>query len=521
MIKRSSDEGGFTLVELVVSIIVLGIVSSSLLLLYTGLINSTSISKRKAIALTLATNQMEYLKSLPYSSLAVAGGSIYSSSPLPATKTTTVNGVVYTTTTSINYVDDAYDGCASYPPQDIQKLCRNYPPPNGAPNPDQNPADYKIVHVSVYAPTASKLAEVDTEIAARVAETASSTGAMVVAVYDDTGAPVDHATVNIVDTSLVPQVNLSDTTDSNGISVFYNLPPDNNNYHYVITASKTGYSSLTTIPPSGALQPTYPSQNTFIQQVSYVTMTIKLQGLPSLLIEATDATGNPLPNAKLYVKGGYKKYTLTTDTSYYYDALSPTDVRPVTDSNGMATLTNLVPGAYYFCGNAGATSCSIGGTTYYLAAAVPYGGSNAFSPINVPTYDPNNPPPTTYPYNSLNYLQKVRVILVPQSTFPRVTNLIPDDASQASGTISNFAFSVIGANLPCSSNPGSCGTTIKFTQGSNVYTAVCTGTTGLEVDCTVNLTGAGLGLTYMSVAANGFTLSIPASQLIGGINVTP
>ena len=92
MVKSRSTGGGFTLVELIVSIVVLGIVSSSLLLLYTGLINSTSISKRKAIALTLATNQMEYLKSLPYSSLAVAGGSIYSTSPLPATKTATVNG---------------------------------------------------------------------------------------------------------------------------------------------------------------------------------------------------------------------------------------------------------------------------------------------------------------------------------------------------------------------------------------------------------------------------------------------
>src|SRR5581483_9965462 len=107
MLKRR-EEGGFTLTELVIGLTVLAIVAFSLTGLFTSLVHSAVIDKEKAVASTLATNQMEYLKSLPYDSLAVQGGSIYSSTYIPASTTQTLNGVKYTINTSISYVDDAY-----------------------------------------------------------------------------------------------------------------------------------------------------------------------------------------------------------------------------------------------------------------------------------------------------------------------------------------------------------------------------------------------------------------------------
>src|ERR1700679_2940759 len=103
------DDDGFTLVEMIVGMAVLAIVALSLTGLFTALVNSSVVAKEKAVAATLATNQMEYLKSLPYDSLAIAGGSIFATSPLPGTATQTVNGVKYTIKTNISYVDDAYD----------------------------------------------------------------------------------------------------------------------------------------------------------------------------------------------------------------------------------------------------------------------------------------------------------------------------------------------------------------------------------------------------------------------------
>lgn len=513
MRQASGRAAGFSLVELTVTMIIFMIIALSMLTLFVSLVHSTVIAKRQAVALSLATTQMEYLKSLPYDNLAVQGGSIYATQYVPATTTKTLNGVTYTLTTSISYVDDAYDGCGSYPTQALKQLyCRNYPPPTGAPSPDLNPADYKIIHVDVTDPSGLHLAQVDTEESARVAETASTTGALFVSVIDDTGAAVSGATVTVANTTVTPNVNLTDSTDTAGNSIFYGLPPDSGT-DYVITATKSGYSSLTTINASGSLQPTYPNQKIITQASSYVTLTIKKQGTNSLLLEAVDTIGTPINNMKIYVKGGYKKYTLTSDTTYYYDTMTPSDTRPTTDTNGLAALSSLVPGTYIFCGDTAITNCKVGSTTYYLVAAVPYTSDNPFTPITVPTYDSSNPPATTYPYNSTNYIQKVRLIFSTSSTYPRVTDLSPGSESLTASDVSSFSFTISGANLS--------GASIVFLQGSNTYTATSCSGTSTQRSCTVNLSTATAGNTQLQLTSGGNTLTLPVAPPIGGIIVTP
>jgi hypothetical protein len=321
---------------------------------------------------------------------------------------------------------------------------------------------------------------------------------------------------------VTPNVNESDTTDSNGVAIFYGLQPDTASYDYKIAASLSGYSSLATIIPSGSLQPTYSSQNILTQQSSYVTLTLKMQGPNSLVIETVGTTGTAIANARIYVKGGYKKYTATTDPSYYYDTMTPSDTRPVTDASGLAAQSNLVPGTYIFCGDTGATSCAVGATTYYLAAAVPYSGSNSFNPVSVPTYDPSAPPAMTFAYGANSYYQKVRLILTTSSSFPRITSLSTSQVDLSSDPLPAFAFTVTGVNLPCTANAASCGTTVKFTQGSNTYTASCTGANaGVQLNCTVNLTGITAGSAPITVVSGGNTLALPGSPLIGGFLVIP
>lgn len=515
------DGRGVTLVELMISLTVFMIVILSAFSMFTALVNSAVVAKRQAVALTLATNQMEYLKSLPYDDLAVAGGSIYSPDPLPATSNKTINGVRYTITTSINYIDDAFDGCGSYPTQELkEQYCRNYPPPSGSPATDSNPRDYKIAHVRVTDAGGTNLAEVDTQISARVSETASTTGAMFVNVLDDKGNPVSGASVNLQNSTITPALNLSDNTDSNGVAIFYGLTVDTSGFDYTITANKSGYSTLTTIKPSGSLQPTYSSQNILTQQSSYVSLTIKQQGSASLVAEATTTTGTPLANARLAMKGGYKKYSDSADTQYYYDNFSPTDTRPTADGSGFVAYTNLVPGDYFFCGDTGATGCTVGGTTYYLAAAVPYGGTSTLQPVIVPTYDPSSPPTTTFDFNGTNYLQKVRLMLTTSAGFPRVSSLSPSEVSLSSGSPDSFSFTLNGQNLPCDDSPGSCGTSVSLKQGASTFPASCTGDNG-QLNCTVNLASATTGQTQLEVTVGGNTLTLPGAPLLGGIVVSP
>jgi prepilin-type N-terminal cleavage/methylation domain-containing protein len=516
--NKTARQSGFTLVELLVAIIVLGIVVISFYNLFAGLIHSAVLMKRKSVALTLATNQMEYLKSLPYNNLAVVGGSIITSNPIPATATYTIDGVVYTVRTSINYLDDAFDGCGYYPNNTLkQAYCRNYAYANNNSN-DLNPADYKSVHIKVTDTSNLILSEVDTQIAARVAETNSNTGGMFVNVIDENGDPLEAATVHLVNTTTTPAVNISDTTDSNGNAIFFSLPPDPNSYDYNITASMSGYSTLTTIAPSGSLQPNYSNQKVINQQSSLVTLQLKPQGVNSLWIEAVDTSGNPLNNVKIYVKGGYKKYTSSADTSYYFDNMTPSDTRPTTDASGNAFLTNLVPGNYYFCGDAGATNCKIGSTTYYLASAVPYGGVQSLGPIMVPTYLISNPPSQSFTYSGTAYLQKVRLILTTNSNYSRVYTVNPYSADLTTAQLNNFAFTVTGQNLPCNGNPSNCSTTVKLLQGASIFTASCTGSNaGLTLSCTVDISTAVAGMLRLQVTANGNTLTLPDSPLLGGV----
>lgn len=513
MARRRAGEAGFTLVELTVSMVIISIVVVSFFGLFISLVRSTVIAKRRAVASTLATNQMEYLKSLPYDALAVQGGSIVATTLLPASQTKTINGVKYTIKTSISYVDDAYDGCGNYPNlQTKMTYCRNYPPPSGAPATDTNPADYKVANVVVTDASGARLATVDTQISARVSETASTTGALFVTVIDASGAPVSDASVSVANTTTTPQVGVGDTTDSNGVSIFYGLPPDSG-ADYTITATKTNYSSIATIGASGSLQATYPKQAILSQQASYVTLKIVPMGANSLIIETTNTSGAALAGVKVYVKGGYKKYTLTTDTSYYYDNYSPSDVRPTTDSNGLAAIQNLVPiNNYLFCGDDGSLRCVIGSTTYYLAAAVPYEGATSLGPIAIPTYDVSSPPSTTFEYGGLQYLQKVRLMLTANANMPRVFSMTPTGVSLSGGGLSSTSVSIKGANLTSAS--------ATFTQGANTYTGSGCSTSSTQLTCTYNFSTVVQGTLQLTVTNGAGSLVLPTNPL-GGLEVAP
>lgn len=518
--KQGRRTGGYTLVELVVAIGLFAIVSVASVSFITNTMGSLALAKQRTVGLTLATNQMEYLRSLPYDSLAVVGGSIYSPAPLASSVTKTVDTVTYTVKTSINYVDDAYDNCGSYPTGALKlQYCRNSVA--GTAQTDNNPKDYKVAHVSVVNDRGQEVAQTDTSISARVAESASSTGALFVTVIDGNGNPVSGATVAVTNTVVTPNINASATSDNNGIVVFYDFPPDASGKNYIITAQKSGYSSLGTIGASGSKQPTYPNQQIFTQQSSAVTMVINPQASMSLVLETVNTSGSSLGSVKVNMKGGYKKYSDTSDTSYYYDTLSPSDIRPVTDGSGFASLQNLAPGPYYFCGDGGSSGCVIGETTYYLAAVVPYSGVNLLSPAAISANDGSVLATPQYSYGGNQYIQKVRLILTTSSSFPRVQSLSPAAISKATD-LTAVNVQITGANLPCSSDPASCGSSVTFSQGTTNYAASCTGDgSGTSLSCTVDLSAASAGSTDVTIATGGGSLHLSGNGMMGSINVTP
>jgi len=253
------------------------------------------------------------------------------------------------------------------------------------------------------------------------------------------------------------------------------------------------------------------------------------EGSNSLLVQTTDASGNPLSGVKVYAKGGYKKYTSTTDYSYYfdnyysnYDSGTVNDTRPTTDANGYATILNLPPvNKYLFCNSdattattspSSTTNCAVGSTKYYLAAAVPYGGSNSLSPIAVPTYNASSPPTTTYSYNSNSYLQEVQLMLTTSSTFPRVYSMDPYALSLSGTTnLSSVPIVISGYNLSSAS--------AKLTLNGTTYTGTGCSTSTTQLTCDFNLSSIPTGTAQLSVTNSSGTLTLPYSPQLGGLNV--
>ena len=519
---KINNDSGFTIIELLISSVVIAILAISVFSAYIALNSTALFARQKTIGVGLASNQIEYLKSLPYDYLAVEGGAIQTTTPLPNSKTENIDGAEYIIKTSINYIDDAHDGCANYPNEDTKnKLCRNLPSPSGAPAVDLNPADYKIANVKVDVNN-KKVAELDTQIAARVAETDSTTGALVVRVIDSSGLPISGALATVTNSTISPSVNQTDSTDSNGIAIFYGLKPDTGN-DYQITASKDGYSTLSSIKPAGGLSPNFASQNIITQQSSSITITINPKTNSSFLVESVNLDGSPITNLKTYIKGGVKKYSDTNDTSYYYDNITPTDLRPSSNSNGIFTVTNLDPGNYYFCGDSQDQACQINSDpSKYLVAAVPYRGESQFSPIILTNYDASIQESSLFNYEGKFYQQKVRLYFSSNSSAPRITSLLNPTASIASG-IHNF--SITGTNLPCHpTEADDCETSVSINNNGNTIPASCIYKDGstTEISCNISLSGASPGQSNLILSANGHTINIPNDVgLLGGLNVVP
>jgi len=112
-------------------------------------------------------------------------------------------------------------------------------------------------------------------------------------------------------------------------------------------------------------------------------------------------------------------------------------------------------------------------------------------------------------------------MMTTNSSFPRVYSLAPDDISLTSSNLGAFTFTVTGANLPCTNNPATCGTSIRFVQGANTYTSSCTGAVaGITLNCSINVSGIAAGSTRMIVQAGSNTLTIPTGSFLGGFNVS-
>ena len=178
-------------------------------------------SRSKMTALSLATDRMEYIRSLPYNSVGTVAG--IPSGAIPQNRVVSLNGIDFDERVLIEYVDDPADGV-------------------GGADSNLILADYKSLKVE-YSWTSygvpSSFSLIST-IVPRSIETTAGGGTLRVNVFDAAVAPLQGISVRLLNTTGTSTIDVTRSTDSTGTAFFTGAPASAG---YEIFVSAAGYSS--------------------------------------------------------------------------------------------------------------------------------------------------------------------------------------------------------------------------------------------------------------------------------------
>lgn len=297
--------GGFTLLETLVGTFIFVAIALSAYRAFGTLMDAVAVSRAKIAATSLANEQFEIIRNLPYTDVGIVNG--IPSGKIAHNQTITRDNYTFTIVTTIRSIDDPFDGTIG-----------------GSPS-DNSPADYKMADLDISCTNCRNFSTLNftTLVAPHALETASTNGALFVQVFDSNGVAVPNASVHIVNTATNPDTIVDDTTDNTGYLKIIDAPPGTNAYN--ITVSKSGYSTDQTYPIGGAAgaNPLEPDATVVVQQVTQTSLSIDKTS--TLAVHSVDATCTALPSIGFSLTGAkligtpsvlkYGTHTFTTDAS--------------------------------------------------------------------------------------------------------------------------------------------------------------------------------------------------------------
>ncbi len=300
---RTKDSNGFTFIETLVALGVLGIFFAAIAMIVQQVLMNIGESRVRATAVALAQEKMEIVRNLPYASVGTSGG--IPQGALPQTEVLTVNGLPFTIKTSVIYVDDPFDTIA---PSDLINT------------------DYKRVRVEITwegaYPSRTPLAFV-TNIVPKGVETIVGGGTMYIQVFDSNAQPIANATVTIDNTVVTPAIHTQTLTNSNGLIVLPGAPACVTCYS--ISVTKSGYSTDSTHTTAEVTNPLQPLTTVIEGQLTQISFSI--DRISNITVQSFGPGPGyaPIANVIFTLKGnkiiGYDsadqpvyKYSYTTNT---------------------------------------------------------------------------------------------------------------------------------------------------------------------------------------------------------------
>jgi type II secretory pathway pseudopilin PulG len=319
--SRRADEGGFGLVELVVSISVLALVTLTFAGGMAAALRAYTVSRAETIASQVATEHVESIRRMAYDEVGIPSGN--PPGTIVATQSRTIDGYSFTVVTDVEYVNDA------------------------VPTAFVTEADYKRVKVTVTQVGKTKAdASIETLVAPPAA--ASSTTALVRVNVVDFGdnTPIPGATVNLLTGPSAPR---SDIAAANGRVTFPALTPNptsGSTAYYDVNATAAGYTTLREdVSPATSAHAQLSASQTF-------STSIRMYKPVSIVVNLLNVGGTAFAGAAV----------VTVHSSRGDESFAV--------SGGTATITQaagelLVPGVSY---TLSATASS--GSTFYLSPSV-------------------------------------------------------------------------------------------------------------------------------------------------------
>jgi len=304
---------GFTLLDTLIGIVIFILIALTIFQAFQSVQRLVSRASLKAAAATILTQQLEIIRTLNYADVGVSGG--IPAGILPQDYEISRNYKRYNIHTIIRSVDDPFDGTLG-----------------GTPN-DTSPGDYKLVELTVTCLNCLDAISVQssTTVAPKNLETSTGNGALFVQVFNANGQPVNQATVQVNNPSLLPPVSFTDVTDSDGWLRLIDVPPAVESYE--ITVTKSNYSSDQTYPTGEPSNPNPVKTHATIVADSITQVSFAIDETSTLTINTLNSVCNPIGGVDFNLTGS-KLIGTDPDVVKY-------DVDHTTDSIGESIISSM------------------------------------------------------------------------------------------------------------------------------------------------------------------------------------
>jgi prepilin-type N-terminal cleavage/methylation domain-containing protein len=325
--KSNKRQNGFTLIEVLIGLFVLSLSVITIYSLFQISLKVIWESKAKIIATQLANQKIEMARNLPYNSVGTVDG--IPAGSIPQIENVTRNDIPFVVATTIQYIDDPFDGVASGTPEDIL------------------PIDYKKVRVQVSwsGRFGAQSLVFMTNISPKEIESIGGGGTLKIIVFNAQNQAVPQAQIHLQNTSVNPIINLFTQTDNYGVLMLPGAPASIEGYHVEITKAEDAggkYSTDQTYLATSEL----PSPNKpplTVNEGRLTSISFSIDHVVNLNTIVKNQNGIGLAYVDVKIRNGkIIGYTGAGAPVYSYDEVKTTDV------NGHIHLTDLECGSYYF-----------------------------------------------------------------------------------------------------------------------------------------------------------------------------